>query len=106
MPQCVVITPHDPLARSPRGTPLSQHSFATMPRYFFDIRDGEELIADEEGMDLPDLEAAFREAARSLAEISPMGKRNVASGQVGIVVRDASGTVMLDTAISWPSRRH
>jgi uncharacterized protein DUF6894 len=75
-----------------------------MPRYFFDIRDGEELIPDEEGMELPDLDAAFREAARSLAEISPMGRRNVASGQVAIVVRDGSGTVMLDTVLNWPSR--
>jgi hypothetical protein len=71
-----------------------------MPRYFFDIRDGDELIADEEGMDLPDLEAAFREAARSLADISQMG----GSGQMAIVVRDGSGIVMLNTALSWPSR--
>jgi hypothetical protein len=70
-----------------------------MPRYFFfDIRDGEELVPDEEGMELPDLDAAFREAARSLAEISP--KRS--SGQMAIVVRDGSGMVVLDT--SWPSR--
>jgi hypothetical protein len=71
-----------------------------MPRYFFDIRDGEELVSDEEGMELPDLDAAFREAARSLAEISPKGS----SGQMAMVVRDGSGTVVLDTALSWPSR--
>jgi hypothetical protein len=75
-----------------------------MSRYYFDIRDGEELIPDEEGMELPDLDAAFREAARSLAEISPMGRRTVASGHVAIVVRDGSGTVILDTTLNWPSR--
>ena len=58
--------------------------WAGMPRYFFDIRDGEELIPDEEGMDLPDLEAAFREAVRSLADISQKGR----SGQMAIVARD------------------
>jgi hypothetical protein len=73
-----------------------------MPRYFFDIRDGEELVRDDEGMELPDLEAAFREAARSLADLSP--KRS--SGQMAIVVRDGSGTVVLDTARSWPSGLH
>jgi hypothetical protein len=74
-----------------------------MPRYFFDIRDGEELDQDEEGMELPDLDAAFREAAYSLAEMSSKGSRVVGSG-MAIVVRDGSGTVVLDTALSWPSR--
>jgi hypothetical protein len=76
-----------------------------MPRYFFDIREGDEVIPDEEGMDLPDLEAAFREAAYSLAEMSSKESRVVGSG-MAIVVRDASGTVVLDTALSWPSRWH
>jgi hypothetical protein len=74
-----------------------------VPRYFFDIRDGDELIADEEGLELPDLDAAFREAAYSLAEISSKKSRVVGSG-IAVVVRDASGNVMLDTALSWPSR--
>ena len=73
-----------------------------MPRYFFDVRDGEELILDEDGIELTDLDAAFREAARSLVEISSKGSRNVGSG-MAIVVRDGSGTVLLDTA-RWPSR--
>jgi hypothetical protein len=74
-----------------------------MPRYYFDIRDGEELIPDEEGMELPDLDAAFREAAYSLAEMSSKKGRVVGSG-IAVVVRNASGNVMLDTALSWPSR--
>ena len=36
-----------------------------MPRYFFHLRDDEELIRDEEGADLPDLAAARKEAALS-----------------------------------------
>ena len=27
-----------------------------MPRYFFHVRDGDELILDHEGLELPDLE--------------------------------------------------
>lgn len=38
-----------------------------MPRYYFDIRDGDDLYADEEGLDLPDLRSAEVEAATSLA---------------------------------------
>jgi hypothetical protein len=41
-----------------------------MPRYFFDIRDGDEVYFDEEGLDLPDLRAAEVEAAESLAHMA------------------------------------
>jgi hypothetical protein len=41
-----------------------------MPRYYFDIRDGDDLYSDEEGLDLPDLRAAEVEAARSLAHMA------------------------------------
>ena len=40
-----------------------------MPKYFFHIRDGEELITDDEGADLPDLEAARKEATLTAREI-------------------------------------
>lgn len=39
-----------------------------MPRYFFDIRDGEDLT-DDEGAVLPDLAAARLEAVRYSAEV-------------------------------------
>jgi hypothetical protein len=40
-----------------------------MTRYFFDIRDGDEFIVDQEGMELPHVEAAQIEAAHSLADM-------------------------------------
>jgi hypothetical protein len=40
-----------------------------MPRYLFHIRDGDKLIPDEEGTELPDLSAARKEAALSAREI-------------------------------------
>ena len=39
-----------------------------MQRYYFDIRDGEALSTDEEGLDLADERAALVEAALSLAD--------------------------------------
>ena len=39
-----------------------------MPHYYFDIRDGEALSVDEEGMDLADQRGAEMEAALSLAD--------------------------------------
>ena len=41
-----------------------------MTRYFFDILAGGEIVADEEGMNLPDLQAAVREATDSLADLA------------------------------------
>lgn len=41
-----------------------------MPRYFFDTRDDDEYIKDDEGVDLPDIEAAKVQAATSLAELA------------------------------------
>lgn len=39
-----------------------------MPRYFFDIKDGQEFL-DEDGSEWPDLEAARIEAVRYSAEV-------------------------------------
>ena len=68
-----------------------------MQRYFFDIRDGDELIVDEEGMLLRDVEAAKEEAARSLADIAKedVGEKfnGGAERQLTIVIRDSAGPV-------------
>jgi uncharacterized protein DUF6894 len=39
-------------------------------RYFFDMRDGDEILADEEAIELPTIHAVQDEAARSLAELA------------------------------------
>jgi hypothetical protein len=41
-----------------------------MPRYFLDFTDTGELLRDDEGMELVDLEAARMEALASLGEIA------------------------------------
>lgn len=41
-----------------------------MPRYYFDIRENDEFVVDELGMDLPDLQAAAVEAAQSLTDMA------------------------------------
>ena len=40
-----------------------------MPRFFFDIHDGEDFTPDREGVDLDDLEAAKEEAKKALRDI-------------------------------------
>ena len=41
-----------------------------MPRFFFDTDDGEHLVRDDEGQDLPDLKAARDEAIGVLPDIA------------------------------------
>jgi hypothetical protein len=40
------------------------------PRYFFDIRNGQDLYPDEEGLELADQRAAEIEAATSLVDLA------------------------------------
>jgi hypothetical protein len=65
-----------------------------MKRYFFDISDGDELAADEDGMELPDVEAALEEAARSLADLARDRIRGQPYRRMAIEVRDIDGPVV------------
>ncbi|MHC2257144.1 hypothetical protein ACVILK_006836 [Bradyrhizobium embrapense] len=69
-----------------------------MTRYYFDMQDGDGLVPDEEGIDLPDLRAVQIEAAKSLADmardavypIPPTAETH----RLVIEVRDDRGPVM------------
>lgn len=62
-----------------------------MTRYYFDIRDGQDLYPDEEGLELTDQKAAEIEAARALGDLAkdlpPLDERK----HVAIKVRALSG---------------
>ena len=49
-------------------------------RYFFDIRD-DQLVPDEEGMILPDIEAAQEEATRTLTDLVREAMRAESAGR-------------------------
>ena len=63
-----------------------------MRRFYFHLRAGDELVPDEEGIDLPDLSAARREAIAAarelLAEAIKDGKPNVPEA---FVIADEEG---------------
>ncbi|QDP25446.1 DUF6894 family protein [Bradyrhizobium cosmicum] len=69
-----------------------------MPRYYFDLLDGDILAVDEEGVELPNLPAAQAEAARSLADMARDAVHDsmaaVDRRDLAIEVRDADGPVM------------
>ena len=67
-----------------------------MPRYFFHVRDQHYLHEDEEGMDLPDLQAALEEALRTDREwvVEPAGFSGLE-----FEITDSSGRTMLKVPI-------
>jgi type IV pilus biogenesis protein CpaD/CtpE len=71
-----------------------------MPRFHFDMRDEGVFVPDEEGEDLPDLNAAERVAAETAAEF---GRDKLPKGvdrKVVIEVRNEHGQRVL-TATVW-----
>jgi hypothetical protein len=43
--------------------------YGEVPRYYFDVHDGDTFIADDEGAELADFESAQTDAARLLGEL-------------------------------------
>ena len=70
------------------------HCWPGMPRFYFHIRDGDQLIEDPDGSELPDLEAARAEALEGARTILAEKVRTGAlvDGQRFEIV-DESGTV-------------
>lgn len=66
-----------------------------MKRYYFDLKDGNDLSHDEEGMELPDVLSAQQEAAQTLADMARDAIRSDGMGrQMAIEVRDANGPLV------------
>jgi hypothetical protein len=72
-----------------------------MPRYFFDIHDGDTCV-DEHGMQLPNLDAAIDEAIRSLPNIAaheiPVGDDR---RHFTMVVRNSRNQPVYTAALSY-----
>ena len=66
-----------------------------MPRYFFHIVDGDEIIEDCEGTELPDLEAAVLDALHSARHLlaDRIRRGELANGQ-RFEVRDEAGELV------------
>ena len=76
-----------------------------MPRYFFDIREGNYLAVDEEGVELPDAQAAEAEAARSLADMARDHLLARTSHVLVIEVRDDNGPIAR-ARLAWELQKH
>jgi hypothetical protein len=71
-----------------------------MPRFFFDIHDGEDFTPDRQGLELEGLEAAKAEAKKTLSEIvkeeMPDGNRR----DFTIDVKNAAGQIVWRVTLS------
>lgn len=67
-------------------------------RYYFDLRDGNELARDEEGLELPSVKRVKQEAAKTLADmVRDAVLRDMTNGlarQLAIEVRSDYGPVL------------
>lgn len=78
----------------PNGTPALAACCARVPRYFFDTRDNDTFVEDDEGLEFDSLEAAKIQAAKCLADLA----RDVLPGSLkrmlAVEVRDERQPVL------------
>lgn len=63
-----------------------------MPRFFFNIRDGYDVDEDDEGIELPDLDAARAEA---IATVEELRDELADAGNIELEIVDESGRRLL-----------
>ncbi len=63
-----------------------------MPRFFFNIRDGYDLDEDDEGIELPDIDAARAEA---LATVEELRDQLGDAGNIELEIADETGRRLL-----------
>jgi Domain of unknown function (DUF6894) len=77
--------------------------------YFFDTRVGAELLADKDGLELPNLQAVQIEAARSLVDLAQHAlwtkAETILGHRMAIEVRDGAGPVLKAT-FTFEIERH
>jgi hypothetical protein len=77
-----------------------------MPMFYFDVLDSDQVIVDDLGEVLPDLEAARLAAVRGAREIiaeAAKGGRNIL--HYGFRVRDGAGDIVLTVTFEETLRR-
>ena len=76
-----------------------------MPHYFFDTRDDDKFICDDVGLELADVQAATKIAARSLAELALEVLPSASARCLGVDVRDDQREI-LTTELTYKAVIH
>ena len=75
-----------------------------MTLYFFDTRDNGDVLVDDVGLELPNLDAVKVQAARSLAQIALDVLPGSIKRTLGVDVRDAEGQPVMITELIFQAR--
>ena len=70
-----------------------------MPLYYFDSRDGDSFVLDEEGLEFPDVETARDQATAALADMAKDVLPGSLRRELAIEVRDESKEPLLRTSL-------
>ena len=76
-----------------------------MPRFYFDVLDGDALARDDTGLEFPNQDAAEDEAARAIADIGRDSLPKRRGSELCVRVRDANGRLALIVTLSMTTRR-
>lgn len=78
-----------------------------MPRFYFDISDGEATTPDPVGLELPNVEIAREEATRTLSEIAAQELPGDGPERMfSIVVSDSGRTVLFEVQLSFSTKEY
>ena len=82
------------LFQAGRATISGRLSFASVPRFYLDVLDGDQVLPDPEGIDFADLQTALAEVAKGARDLVASGIRQNqdVSGQ-SFMIRDETGAV-------------
>ena len=76
-----------------------------MPRFYFDIDDGQGLVRDSEGSEHQDLEAAQHEAVETLTQMGRELFPGTGDHELSIEIRGEEGIALMRTRLTLSARR-
>ena len=75
-----------------------------MPRYFFDVRDGDGTFIDDVGVELQDMDSAVREARKTLGDMLRDALREEEGSDLSLLIRDgADGPILITVTMKTDS---
>ena len=86
-------------ANSAVSSPFRGLTLAGMARYFFDSRDGDKFVIDDERMEFVTLEEARDEATEALADMAHDAIPGSIRRELAIEVRDGDGEAVLRASL-------
>ena len=76
-----------------------------MPRYYFDMQEGDRFVPDEVGVVLPDIESARDQTTRALAEIARDTLPGTFRREIAIEVTDEARAPLLHARLTFELRK-